>query len=74
MTDIIKSGINLILAGFALVFIGMILSARNSGFGGLIMIGPVPIAFGTSSEITVIAMIIGLILMLAFFILWRRNA
>ena len=74
MTDIIKSGIYLILAGFALVFIGMILSARNSGFGGLIMIGPIPIAFGTSSEITVIAMIIGLILMLAFFILRRRNA
>ena len=74
MTDIIKSGIYLILAGFALVFIGMILSARNSGFGGLIMIGPIPIAFGTSPGITVFAMIIGLILMLAFFILRRRNA
>ncbi len=74
MTYIIKSGIYLILAGFALVFIGMILSARNSAFGGLVMIGPIPIAFGTSTGMTVIAMVIGLLLMMAFFILGRRNA
>lgn len=73
MTDIIKYGIYLIIIGFALVFIGMILSARNSGFGGLIMIGPVPVAFGTSPEITVIAMVIGLVLMLVFFMLRRKN-
>ncbi len=73
MTDIIKYGIYLILVGFALVFIGTLLSAQNSGFGGLIMIGPIPIAFGTSPEITVIAMVIGVLLMLVFFILRRRN-
>lgn len=73
MTDIIKYGIYLILAGFALVFTGTLLSARDSGFGGLIMIGPIPIAFGTSPEITVIAMVIGVLLMLVFFMGRRRN-
>ena len=38
------------------------------------MIGPVPIAFGSSPVITVIAMFIGLFLMLAYFMLGRRNA
>lgn len=73
MTNIIKSGILLILIGFALVLIGAVLSASNVTFGGLIMIGPIPIAFGSSPEITVVAMAIGLLLMLMFFILGRRN-
>jgi len=72
--NLIKSGIFLIIIGFALVFIGTLLSTRNTAFGGLIMIGPVPIAFGTYPGITVVAMVIGLLLMLAFFILRRRNA
>ncbi len=72
--NIIKFGIYLILIGFALVLIGMIFSARNTSFGGLVMIGPIPIAFGTSPEITVIAMVIGLLLMVAYFIIGRRNA
>ncbi len=74
MTSIIKSGIILILVGFVLVLIGAVLSASNAAFGGLIMIGPIPIAFGSSPEITVVAMAIGLLLMLVFFILGRRNA
>ncbi len=74
MTDVIKLGILLILTGFALALVGAVLSASNTNFGGLIMIGPIPIAFGSSPEITVIGMVIGLLLMLMFFILGRRNA
>jgi uncharacterized protein (TIGR00304 family) len=69
-----KFGIYLVLIGFALVLIGTLLSARNTSFGGLVMIGPIPLAFGTSPEITVIAMVIGLLLMVAYFIIGRRNA
>ncbi len=72
--NLMKFGFLLILIGFAFVFIGTILSAQNAAFGGLVMIGPIPIAFGTSPWMTVIAMVIGLLLMLAFFILGRRNA
>ncbi len=74
MTDVIKLGILLILIGFALALVGAVLSASNTNFSGLIMIGPIPIAFGSSPEITVVAMVIGLLLMLMFFILGRRNA
>jgi uncharacterized protein (TIGR00304 family) len=74
MTDMIKLGLYLILAGIALLLIGSLLSARRVDFGGLIMIGPIPIAFGTSPEMTVIAMAIGLVLMLLFLLLRRKYA
>jgi len=74
MTDIIKLGISLILIGFVLLFVGLVLSAQSASFGGLIMIGPVPIAFGTSPGLTIVAMAIGLLLMLVYFIMGRRNA
>ncbi|MCX9009730.1 MAG: DUF131 domain-containing protein [Candidatus Methanoperedens sp.] len=74
MTDIIKLGLSLILIGFALVLVGAVLSAGNIAFGGLIMIGPIPVAFGSSPGITVAAMVIGLLLMVMFFIIGRRNA
>ncbi len=74
MIDIIKIGLFLILMGFVLVFIGFILSARNANFAGLVMIGPIPIAFGSSPGVTLIAMVIGLLLMLAYFMVGRRNA
>jgi uncharacterized protein (TIGR00304 family) len=74
MTDIIKIGFYLILIGFALVFTGFILSARDTNFAGLVMIGPVPIAFGSSPGITLVAMVIGLLMMLVYFMLGRRSA
>ncbi len=66
-----KLGISLILVGFACVFIGAMLN--NADVGGVIMIGPVPIAFGTSPGITIIAMGMALLLMLVYFMLWRRH-
>ncbi len=60
------------LIGFAFVIIGTMLSAQNTAFGGLIMIGPIPIAFGSPPIITIIAMVIGLLLMLVY-ILGRMN-
>ena len=70
----IKLGLLLILIGFAAVFIGTLLSAQKTDFGGLIMIGPIPIVFGTSPEITLVAMVIGLVMMLVFYALRRKNA
>ncbi|NJD75966.1 MAG: TIGR00304 family protein [Candidatus Methanoperedens sp.] len=37
------------------------------------MIGPIPIAFGSSPEMTVIAMVIGFLMMIAFLLLSRRS-
>ncbi len=74
MTDIIKIGFSLILIGFALVFLGFILSAQNANFAGLVMIGPIPVAFGSSPGMTLIAMVIGLLLVFTYFIFGRKNA
>ncbi len=74
MTDIMKFGLYLIFAGIALLIISSFLSGGKAEFGGLIMIGPIPIAFGTSPEITVIAMAISLALTLMLFLLRRKYA
>ena len=68
-------GIALVVLGFILVFAFVALNAAsakpqgggaNSNStvqgGGVILIGPIPIIFGTSSTMTVIAGIIGLVL------------
>jgi uncharacterized protein (TIGR00304 family) len=67
-------GIALVVLGFILVFAFVALNATpvkqpqngsaNSSVqgGGVILIGPIPIVFGTSSTMTVIAGIVGLVL------------
>jgi uncharacterized protein (TIGR00304 family) len=71
--NLIKTGAVLIIVGFSAVFIGTIFSVEKANIGGLIMIGPIPIAFGTSPEITIIAMLLGILLMILFFVIGRRN-
>jgi len=68
---LIGSGIILILIGFLLVFVGsFILAAGGEGNvegGGVIMIGPIPIVFGTGRGATVAA-VLALILMVLWII------
>ncbi|WP_297536242.1 DUF131 domain-containing protein [Thermococcus sp.] len=64
---LIGAGIALILIGFLLVFIGTIVSAFSGESevqgGGVIMIGPIPIVFGTNRGALTLAMILAVILM-----------
>ncbi len=71
--NLIKTGIILVFAGVVLVMIGTALTSHRAGVGGLIMIGPVPVAFGTSPEVTLIAMILGIVLMIMMFFMGQRN-
>ncbi len=71
--NLLKAGFILITIGFLMVFVGTALSLRGINAAGLILIGPVPIVFGTSPEITIIAMLIGLLLMLFMFLMGRKN-
>ena len=64
----LKLGLLLIFFGLVTIFLGTFLSAHQTDFAGLIMIGPIPIVFGTSPLITIASMVIGLLLMIAFFI------
>jgi uncharacterized protein (TIGR00304 family) len=77
-------GLLLGLAGFALaivaIFVAILRSARGTGKvrgGGVVMIGPVPIVFGTDKESARILILLGIVLMIVLLvfsllpIVWR---
>ena len=72
-STLILGGMGLILVGFLLIFIGILLSAAHGEGdlegGGVIMIGPIPIVFGTSRGAATLAMVLALLLMGAWIIL-----
>ncbi|WP_297476738.1 DUF131 domain-containing protein [Thermococcus sp.] len=64
---LIGAGMALILVGFLLVFIGTLVAASSGSGdvegGGVIMIGPIPIVFGTNRNAATLAMVLAIILM-----------
>jgi len=68
-------GFGFILLGIGIVIIGMILSSSGTGQsgqiqgGGIILIGPVPIIFGTSTAMLLPLVIIAIIFMILMFVL-----
>jgi len=77
-TLLVMAGFGMILLGFLLVFIGTLISALGGGVvegGGVIMIGPIPIIFGTERGASVAA-VLAIILMALWvigFLLARRG-
>jgi len=69
---LIGAGIVLMLIGFLLVFVGALLSAFEGGGdvegGGVIMIGPIPIVFGTSRGALTLVSILAVLLMLLWIV------
>jgi uncharacterized protein (TIGR00304 family) len=69
-------GFILILIGFAIAFLAMILmifkgkaSKASIKGGGAILIGPIPIVFGTDREMLKVAIIVLIILIIIVFVL-----
>jgi len=62
----ITIGIALIILGFFVLIIGTLLNAEKGGVkgGGVILIGPIPIGFGTDRASMIIVLILAVILML----------
>ncbi|MCX8196095.1 MAG: DUF131 domain-containing protein [Acidilobaceae archaeon] len=70
-------GIVLIVLGMLLVFIGTFLSALERGGkvegGGVLVIGPLPIIFGTSATAAIAVAVIALLIMIvALLIMYLR--
>jgi uncharacterized protein (TIGR00304 family) len=72
MPDLVFAGIVIILAGLLVVFLAMVISGKSSEGGetqtqvrggGVIMIGPIPIIFGSDAKWTIIAIILAIVLM-----------
>lgn len=73
---IVTMGILVIIVGFILIFTGTALqsSSKTSDVktGGVILIGPIPIIFGSDKGTIVTAVIMAIILMiLAYFLFYR---
>lgn len=56
-----KLGYALIMMGIASLIVGAVMVGGE--FGGFVMVGPMPVAFGSSPQMTVIAMSLGLVIM-----------
>ncbi|SNQ59297.1 TIGR00304 family membrane protein [Candidatus Methanoperedens nitratireducens] len=78
LSFLIAAGILLIILGFILIAFSMMRSARESEerdaekgagekkvkCGGVILIGPIPIVFGTDKKYALILMVVAIVLML----------
>jgi uncharacterized membrane protein len=62
----IRLGIALVIMGFIMIFAGALFSGAQ--FGGVVMIGPVPLIFGSSPGMNVISMVLAIILMILYLI------
>lgn len=73
--DFLRVGATVIFIGFIILFLGTILTfvqhPASSQMGGLIMIGPIPIVFGSSPEITTNLLVLGLIVSILYLFLWK---
>ena len=69
-------GFGFILLGIGLIILGMILSSSEAGQsgqiqgGGVILIGPVPIIFGTSTAFLLPLIIIAIVFMILMFVVF----
>ena len=75
--NFLKLGVAITFIGFAAVFLGIILTVLenpgSSQMGGIILIGPIPIAFGSSPEITANMLWLGLIIAILYLFLWKMK-
>jgi uncharacterized protein (TIGR00304 family) len=71
MPDLVFIGVAIILAGFLVIFLAMVMSSKASERGeartqvrggGVIMIGPIPIIFGSDAKWTSIAIVLAIVL------------
>ncbi len=69
INKLIGTGILLVIIGILVLFAGIIVSIVKSGSGkveggGIIFIGPIPIVFGTSQEVTKTLLVLAIILVI----------
>jgi len=71
MLDLVFIGLAIIFAGFLVVFLGIVMSGKSSEDGenrtgmrggGVIMIGPIPIIFGSDAKWASAAIILAIVL------------
>jgi uncharacterized membrane protein len=75
--DFLRVGATVIFVGFIILLLGVVLTIlqhpASSQMGGLIMLGPIPIVFGSSPEITTNMLGIGLLVTILYLFLWKTK-
>ena len=75
MVDLVLAGILLVLVGFGVIVVVMLSQGRKERAevkgGGVIMIGPVPIIFGSDMKWTSVAIVLAIILIVLTVVLSR---
>ena len=69
MFDLVTLGILFVFAGLAIIFVAMLLSSKPSTGervrgGGVVMIGPIPLVFGSDMKWASVAIVLALVLIL----------
>ena len=73
MADLVFIGVAIILVGFLVVFLALMTASRSSETGeertdvkggGVILIGPIPIIFGSDAKWASIAIVLGIVLII----------
>ncbi len=68
VADLVTAGLILVLAGLGIVVVSLLSGARRSGAevkgGGVVMIGPIPIIFGSDAKWASIAIVLAILLVL----------
>jgi uncharacterized membrane protein len=75
--DFLRVGATVTFVGFIILVVGIVLTIfqhpASSQIGGLIMLGPIPIVFGSSPEIMTNILGLGLIVSILYLFLWRKR-
>jgi len=61
-------GLLLIFIGFILIFIGILKMGSGAKGGGIILIGPIPIVWGSDRSVLKWMLIIGIVFLILYFI------
>ncbi len=71
--NLVEFGILLIFIGFFIMMLAIALSVKESRVegGGVVLIGPIPIVFGTSKDIVKIVLLVLLVILLALILMGR---
>lgn len=75
MVDLAVAGLALVFLGFGVVVVSMMKQAHEEGTtvkgGGVVMIGPIPIIFGSDARWASLAIVLAIVLVLLGILAWR---
>ncbi len=73
MVDLVLAGMVLVIVGMGVVAVAMLSQGRKEGAevrgGGVVMVGPIPIIFGSDARWASVAIVLAILLLVLTFVL-----